>query len=86
MQSHPVEPRSSRLSLPKRNLCDGKALPPIQEFLARIIDVRHIRVSIAAHAFQRARLASDGREQIEIIDADSRARDLVQVLAGYLTG
>jgi hypothetical protein len=26
--------------LPARDLCDGKALPPIQEFLARMIGVR----------------------------------------------
>jgi hypothetical protein len=40
----------------------------------------HLR-PIAAHAFQRA-----SREQIEIIDVDSRARDLVQLFPGYLTG
>jgi hypothetical protein len=38
--SHPVEPRLSRLLLPARDLCDGKALPPIQEFLARMIGMR----------------------------------------------
>jgi hypothetical protein len=48
-----------------------------------MIDVRRTRASIAAHAFQRA-----NREQIEIefIDVDSPARDLVQLLPGYLTG
>jgi hypothetical protein len=55
----------SRLSLPTRDLCDGKALPPIQEFLARMIDVQPTRFSIAAHAFQRGRLASDSRVQID---------------------
>jgi hypothetical protein len=37
--SHPVEPRLSRLSLPAQDLCNSKALPPIQEFLARMIGV-----------------------------------------------
>jgi hypothetical protein len=62
-------------------LYDGKALPPIQKFLTRMIDARRTRGSIAAHAFQRA-----SRERIEIIDVDSRARGLVQLLPGYLTG
>jgi hypothetical protein len=72
--------------LPARDLCDGKARPPIQEFLARMIDVRHTRVLIAAHAFQRARLASENRGQIDIIDIDGLGEDLVRMLPGYLTG
>jgi hypothetical protein len=38
--SHPVDPRLSRLSLPARDLHDGKALPPIQKFFARMIGGR----------------------------------------------
>ena len=56
-----VEPRLSRLLLAARDLCDGKALPPIQE-IPRTDDRR------AAQAFQQDRLASDSRGQIEIID------------------
>jgi len=37
---HPVEPCLSHLSLPARDLRDGKALPPIQEFLTRMIGMR----------------------------------------------
>jgi hypothetical protein len=60
-------------------LCDGRVLPPIQEFRARVIDVRRTAISIAAHTFQRARLATDSHGQIEIIDADDPAEDLVRV-------
>ena len=80
--SHPVEPRLSLLSLPARDLCDGKALPPIQEILARMIDVQRSATSIAAHAFQRARLARYSRGNIEIIDVDGPAEDLVRVRPG----
>ena len=72
----------SLLSLTARDLCDGKALPPIQEFLARMIDVRRTAISIAAHAFQRARLASYSRGNIEIIDVDGPAEDMVRVQPG----
>ena len=37
-----VSPDGSRLSFYARDLCDGRVLPPIQEFLARRIDVRRI--------------------------------------------
>jgi hypothetical protein len=40
MRSHPVGPRLPRLLLPARDLRDGKALPPIREFLARMIGAR----------------------------------------------
>jgi hypothetical protein len=36
--------------------------------------------------FQRARLASGNRGQIDIIDIDGLAEDLVRTLPGYLTG
>jgi hypothetical protein len=78
----PVEPRSSYLSLPARDLGYGKARPPIQEFLARMIEVRRTATSIAAHAFQRARLASYSRGNIEIIDVDGPAEGLVRVRPG----
>jgi len=54
--SHPVEPRLSRLSLLVRDMCDGKALPPIQEFLAPMIGVRAPRSR--AHLFIIMRLYS----------------------------
>lgn len=68
-----VEPRSSHPSFPARHLSYGKARPPIQEFLARMI---------AAHVFQGARLASYSRGNIEIIDVDGFAEDLVRVRRG----
>ena len=46
--SHPIEPRLSRLLLAARDLCDGKALPPIQEFLARMTDARRMHFSRTA--------------------------------------
>ena len=39
----------------------------------------------AAHAFQRARLGSDNRGQIDITDIDGSAEDVVRT-PGYLTG
>ncbi len=69
-----------------RDLCDGAALPPTRQFLAPKIDVRRTAISIAAHAFQRARLATDSRGQIEIIDVDGPAEDPVRALPGDPTG
>jgi hypothetical protein len=60
----------------------GKAPPPIQEFLARMIEVWRTAISIAAHAFQRARLAGYSRGNIEIINVDGPAEDLVRVRRG----
>ena len=79
------EPRASHLSLPAPDLAYGKARPPIQEFLARMIELRRIAISIAAHVFQRARLASYSRGNIEIIDVDGPAEDLVRVRPGTAT-
>jgi hypothetical protein len=42
----------------------------------------HTAASIAAHAFQRERLASCSCGHIEIIDVDVPAEDLVRVLPG----
>ncbi|WP_247782638.1 hypothetical protein [Bradyrhizobium sp. 170] len=47
-----------------------------------MIDVQRTAISIAAHAFQRARLAIDGHGQIKIIDVDGPAEDLVRVRPG----
>jgi len=76
------EPRSSYLSLPARHLSYGKARPPIQEFLARMIELRRTAILIAAHAFRRARFASHSRGNIEIIHVDGPAEDLVRVRRG----
>ena len=76
------EPRASHLSLPAPDLAYGKARPPIQEFLARMIELRRIAISIAAHVFQQVRLASYSRGNIEIIDVDGPAEDLVRVRPG----
>jgi hypothetical protein len=51
--SHPVEPRSSRLSLPAQDLCNSKALRPIQEVLARMIGVRAPRSRSRCMRFSR---------------------------------
>jgi hypothetical protein len=72
-----VEPRWSYLSLPAQLLGYGKARPPIQEFLAPMIELRRTAISIAAPAFQRARLASYRRGNIQIIDVEGPAEDLV---------
>lgn len=80
--SHPTD-RACRCM---RDLCDGAALPPTRQFLAPKIDVRRTAISIAAHAFQRARLATDSRGQIEIIDVDGPAEDPVRALPGDPTG
>jgi hypothetical protein len=68
-----VEPRSSRLSLPARHLSYGKTRPPILEFLTRMIEL------LRRMHFQRIRRASYRRGNIEIIDVDDRAEDLVRV-------
>jgi hypothetical protein len=50
--------------------------------LARVIGVRRTAISIAAHVFQQARLASYSHGNIEIIDVDGFAEDLVRVRRG----
>jgi len=47
-----------------------------------MIELRRTAISIAAHVFQRARLASYSRGNIEIIDVDGPAEDLVRVRRG----
>jgi hypothetical protein len=49
-----------------------EARPLIQEFLARMIEVPRTAISIAVHTFQRARLASCSRGNIEIISTTPR--------------
>jgi hypothetical protein len=69
----------SRLLLPARDLCDGKALPPIQKFLARMIDVRRVHFGGPASPAKQA-----GKSRS--IDVDGPAEDLVRVLPGDPTG
>jgi hypothetical protein len=51
-----------------------------------MIDMRRTAISIAAHACQQAPLASYSRWNIEIIDVDGPAEDLVRVRPGDPTG
>jgi hypothetical protein len=69
-----VSPDGSRLSLYARDLGDGRVLPPIQEFPAG-------RSTCGAY-ISTGPLAADNHGQIEIIDVDGPAEDLVRVRPG----